>query len=250
MDKIPYRIKKLQKKLRLTQAELAIRLGVTFAALNRWVNGRSRPRATVLVRIAELEKTTSDLVHDPFAEIWQWLTAEKPEIVTASLYSSNRAIFGLKLKDVEDVLENTRELATPPALIGAIIGEVGNNAFDHNLGNWPDEHGVCFCLDPAERRVIIADRGQGVLKTLRQVRPGIRDDAQALQIAFTEILSGRAPEDRGNGLKFVRGIIAKYPLTLSFQSGSAVVSLGPNSDELHIQPAAKTIRGCVATLEY
>lgn len=48
---------KLQLILRLsglTQAELAVRLGVTFAAFNRWVNNRAAPRKKALEKIDEL----------------------------------------------------------------------------------------------------------------------------------------------------------------------------------------------------
>ena len=80
----------------------------------------------------------------------------------------------------------------------------------------------------------MADRGQGVQKTLKRVRPQIADDEEALKIAFTEIVSGRAPESRGNGLKFVRKIITEVaklaPIKLSFQSGSAVLTLSHNQD--------------------
>jgi Fic family protein/DNA-binding XRE family transcriptional regulator len=43
----------------LTQAELANRLGVTFAALNRWINEKATPRAGALAKIDELYKEYS-----------------------------------------------------------------------------------------------------------------------------------------------------------------------------------------------
>jgi Fic family protein/DNA-binding XRE family transcriptional regulator len=43
----------------LTQAQLAVRLGVTFAALNRWMNDRAVPRPKTLARIDELYKEYS-----------------------------------------------------------------------------------------------------------------------------------------------------------------------------------------------
>lgn len=51
---VPQQLKKIQKNTGLTQAALAVRLGVTFAALNRWMNGRAQPRADALKRIEEL----------------------------------------------------------------------------------------------------------------------------------------------------------------------------------------------------
>lgn len=53
----------IQEKIRfilklsgLTQEELARRLGVTFAALNRWINGKAIPRPKAKVKIDELYK--------------------------------------------------------------------------------------------------------------------------------------------------------------------------------------------------
>jgi Fic family protein len=43
----------------LTQAQLAVRAGVTFAALNRWMNGRAMPRPKALRKIDELYREYS-----------------------------------------------------------------------------------------------------------------------------------------------------------------------------------------------
>ncbi len=51
--------------------------------------------------------------------------------------------------------------------------------------------------------IIIADRGRGIMETLKKVKPGLANDMDALTVVFTERISGRAPEARGNGLKFV-----------------------------------------------
>ena len=39
----PARIKQFRARLGLTQAELATRLGVSFATVNRWENGQTKP---------------------------------------------------------------------------------------------------------------------------------------------------------------------------------------------------------------
>jgi transcriptional regulator with XRE-family HTH domain len=43
----------------LTQAKLANRLGVTFAALNRWINEIAVPRPAALARVDELYREYS-----------------------------------------------------------------------------------------------------------------------------------------------------------------------------------------------
>ncbi len=83
------------------------------------------------------------------------------------------------------------------SLLVSVAGEIGNNSFDHNLGLWPDTPGVFFGYDLNKKQIVLADRGVGVLKTLKRVRPGLARDADALEVAFTEVISGRAPERQG-----------------------------------------------------
>jgi hypothetical protein len=55
------------------------------------------------------------------------------------------------------------------ALLTAVAGEIGNNSFDHNLGHWRDQPGCyfAFAFDAPALWVWIADRGRGVLASLR-----------------------------------------------------------------------------------
>lgn len=91
-------------------------------------------------------------------------------------------------------------------LLVAVIGELGNNCFDHNLGLWQDVAGCVFDTDVLKDKIkiIIADRGQGIFSSLKRVEPSIQNAEEALNTAFSKVLSGRFPENRGNGLKFVR----------------------------------------------
>lgn len=91
-------------------------------------------------------------------------------------------------------------------LIASIIGEIANNSFDHNLGKWTDQVGCLISLDflPDRLRLAIVDRGQGIANSLKVVRPHLINRDEYLIIAFEQIVSGRAPEQRGNGLKYVR----------------------------------------------
>lgn len=111
----------------------------------------------------------------------------------------------------------------------AAAGEIGNNCFDHNLGSWRDVSGCWFESQATGKRlwVCIADRGQGVLRSLARADPTLRDEQAALVVAFEKILSGRAPENRGNGLKFVRNIIlAGEGRGLACRSGAGLVDYG------------------------
>lgn len=54
----PEAIRSLRERLGLTQAELAARLGVSFASVNRWENGQSRPSG---MAVAQLERLRAEL---------------------------------------------------------------------------------------------------------------------------------------------------------------------------------------------
>ena len=132
-------------------------------------------------------------------------------------------------------------------MISAIVGEIGNNSFDHNIGNWPDVPGVFFgyALDGEVRCIVLADRGQGVLKTLERVRPDLCSDIDALRLAFTEKISGRAPEDRGNGLKFVKENVKDRAFHLEFFSGLAGARLNASAE---FSEERESFHGCLAVL--
>lgn len=93
-------------------------------------------------------------------------------------------------------------------LLVAVLGEIGNNSFDHNLGHWIDDAGCWFGHSLGDDSLLwIADRGRGVLASLSKVVPGLSDHQSALETAFAKVVSGRQPEKRGNGLKFVRRVV-------------------------------------------
>jgi hypothetical protein len=134
--------------------------------------------------------------------------------------------------------------------VTAITGEIGNNSFDHNLGNWPDVPGIFFAYNLGKRLVVLGDRGIGIKSTLLRIRPELKDDATALTVAMTELVSGRSPEQRGNGLKFVRNVATDNPIGFSLQSGIAVASIKKEDKPLKITLANQNVRGVLTKIEY
>lgn len=132
-------------------------------------------------------------------------------------------------------------------LVGA-VGEIGNNSFDHNLGNWRDTPGVLLAVDLSARVIILADRGQGVFATIKRVRPKTKSDGDALHTAFTEVISGRYPEQRGNGLKYVKKVIGENNLYLEFYSGWAMAKI--SNGNLTIEETDKNIPGTLAVIKF
>jgi hypothetical protein len=129
-----------------------------------------------------------------------------------------------------------------------MAGEIGNNSFDHNIGSWPDVPGVFFDwqITNGTAQIVLADRGQGLMATLKKVKPKILNHQEALKTAFFERISGRAPENRGNGLKFVREGVKAMKIHLTFISGDSQAEMNQNFE---IKSADKVIRGCLAIIE-
>ena len=109
-----------------------------------------------------------------------------------------------KSRDVFSARIQSYILETNKFLEAAIIGEIGNNTFDHNFifqQNLP--WGVYCNLSYKEKYIALVDYGMGVRQSLVSVLPSIGSDVEAVETAFTKRISGRSPEQRGNGLKFV-----------------------------------------------
>ena len=97
------------------------------------------------------------------------------------------------------------------------------------------------------------DRGRGILTSLKAVRPGLHTDSEALRVALTERVSGRAPEKRGNGLKFaVDALHSSAAGSFLLQSGTARMSaelpLDPSRIEAYIGVAEMPLRGVYSEL--
>lgn len=167
-----------------------------------------------------------------------------------SLYCQSISDFSARLPGLENVLQKEDGFKDIFSLITSSVSEIGNNSFDHNIGNWPDVPGIFFGHSIKNKTIVLADRGQGVLKTLKRVRQDLIDDKSSLITAFTDVVSGRSPESRGNGLKYVRRIIVANNFTLKFQTGNAVLTLKKGDKELNISTSKNFIRGCFAVIKF
>jgi len=234
----------------LTIREAAALLGVSIDTLRRWDKSgkltaiRKGGGTHRYYTQRDLELFSSDLFK--LANEWAFSAPELP----AEFYCQNSAILQTRLTKMQDSLTDSGVDIKLVSLLVAVAGEIGNNSFDHNLGNWPDVSGVFYGYDLNKKEIILADRGVGILKTLHRVKPTLSNSHEALYVAFTEIITGRAPEKRGNGLKFVRSVVANSPINLFFQSGDAELRIQEDNDHLHITRSQIFIRGCLAQINY
>lgn len=232
--------------------EAARFLGVSPTTLRRWHDNGSflatfvSPGGHRYYSRADLEKQTKGL----FRIAEEWVRSSEPSEPESEFYCSTSDRFKTRHERMTHEFEKRTDWQTFASLIASAAGEIGNNSFDHNLGNWPDLPGVFFAYDLGKRLVVLADRGVGVLATLQKVRPELITDGEALRVAFTEFVTGRAPEHRGNGLKFVRSALRQANADLLFQSGNAVLNLRRGKDAITIKTIETSIRGTLILITF
>jgi excisionase family DNA binding protein len=231
----------------LTISEAAKYLKVSIDTLRRW----DRKGKLLAQKSAGGHRYYSKLdlelyKQDIFALAKSWILGV-PKEPESRYYCPTSTDFKGRLSKLQQELEKREKLNNLCSLIVAVVGEIGNNSYDHNLGNWPDIPGIFFSFDTSKRQIALADRGHGVLKTLRNVRPSIKNYEEAIRIAFTEIISGRSPEARGNGLKFVREIALSGPMELEFYSGDAEAEI---NKKMVISKTDTYYSGCMALIRY
>ncbi len=178
----------------------------------------------------------------------EWVLNDSPVNLPEKYYCPTRDIFQARIDNMITEMITVGKLSEGDAyMAGAIAGEIGNNSFDHNIGNWPDMAGIFFGYKiNSGAEIILADRGRGVMKTLMRVRPEITGESEALKVAFFEKISGRAPEARGNGLKFVRESVKIGKNHLTFISGDAKAEL---NNSFNVGPADNKINGCLVIIK-
>lgn len=238
----------MERKDFYTTAELAVILKISrIAVFNKIKKGEIK--AQKMGRNFVIFKKDLDNINvDLFQVAESWI---KNKIdISEEFYCQNSSIFQSRVSKMETLILQDRENKSLSSLLTSITGEIGNNSFDHNLGQWPDLPGIFFGYDLKKKQIILADKGVGVFKTLKRVKPKLKNHKEALLTAFTEIVSGRSPEARGNGLKYVRKIISKYPINLTFQTGNAKLILKKDVQNIKIENTLKNINGCLVLITY
>jgi len=144
-------------------------------------------------------------------------------------FCTNRADFNARLISYEAMLGKSLP-DDCKYLVAASIGEVGNNCFDHNLGFWNGSPGCLFVRE--SDFCILADRGRGIKESLKGVYKLSASEHSYTEIAFEKVITGRAPEKRGNGLKFTKRSIIKCELGFYCVSAGENIFIGnkPNSN--------------------
>lgn len=241
----------IENKKLLTIKKAAEFLGVSIDTLRRW---DSKGKLKAVKSSGGHRYYSKELLENFALDIKSiarvWAESQAAPELSLEHYCYAQDVFKARLDKMAFELERNIDFKDLVSLIVAIIGEIGNNSFDHNFGNWPDIPGIFFAHDKRKKLVVLADRGVGIRATLSQVRPELKDDRAALLVAFTERFSGRSPEQRGNDLKFVRNMAINNPIGITLQSGSAIAEIAKKKGALKINLANGYIRGTLTSIAY
>lgn len=144
------------------------------------------------------------------------------------MHCQYRDEFNARLDKILQMFKNFGLNTEDASRATALVGELGNNVFDHNLGNWPTN--VVGSILVAQRyprlgkiEIAIADPGVGFLGSLKTAIPTLVTDLEAIRAGLSGN-SGRVGEIRGNGLKLVqRWTIKNFAGMVMIHSGNGLV---------------------------
>lgn len=241
----------IKKNKRVSAKEIVSHFGLNATGIFRHLSNLRQRRLIikqgkpprVFYSSVDHKKQKSSIIQNGFI----WNESDKGFLPPPGVYCQTRDVFQARLDHLlADCLRQFDENLS--FLLTAVVGEIGNNSFDHNLGNWRDVAGIYFAVDLTSREILMADRGQGIFSTIKRAKPSVKNDIEAMWVAFTEKISGRAPEQRGNGLKFVKKIFAQQRWQLDFRSGLATCSI--KNGAIDFIKRKKEIRGTIALIKF
>ena len=207
-------------------SDLAKQLNISTQALHRHL--RKLVSEQFIERVGDPPYTRYVLAGNAdFSSALKWYLAKR--VKEAKAVCETRDIFVARLTSQFSTIRSSPIKEVDLPLVVSVAGEVGNNSFDHNLGHWKDQPGCWFEVQFFRNHlwVLVADRGRGIYRSLTHAVPTVSNDQAAIEIAFEKRISGRAPEQRGNGLVFVKNAFANIPKSgICCRSGNGVVQYG------------------------
>jgi anti-sigma regulatory factor (Ser/Thr protein kinase) len=138
-------------------------------------------------------------------QAFRWATEHSVQEPPSEYYCPTRDIADGRLPKLYQAAISGGLNEKKSSVLTAIVAELAANCFDHNLGSWKDVSGCWFSLHMQDNllQITIADRGQGILQSLRHADTSLASHSDALLVALTKQISGRQPERRGRGLKYI-----------------------------------------------
>src|SRR5438445_4587146 len=166
-------LKIIEKHGKARPADLRASLKISAQAIHRHL--RSLVEQGVLEAQGSAPFTRYTLAGVPDLEaVAGWIKASTLATSPSSSVCETRDVFSARLPHLKSFVKNGLPESVLPSVIST-AGEIGNNSFDHNLGQWRDVPGCWFesQLTGKNLWIGIADRGQGIFKSLSKVHAHI-----------------------------------------------------------------------------
>ncbi|MFA5975247.1 MAG: winged helix-turn-helix domain-containing protein [Elusimicrobiota bacterium] len=204
-------LKIIEKSGKIRPFELRKSLNISAQAIHRHLRNLTQQGMVEIKKSGSFTHYALAGVPD-LAAVSKWMNARTVPKGPESFVCETREVFTGRLPHLKSFIINGLPEDLLPLVIST-VAEVGNNSFDHNLGQWRDVPGCWFESQVTGRHlwICITDRGQGIFQSLIKVYPTLANEQDALNAAFETIISGRSPERRGNGLKFVKNNLSMTP---------------------------------------
>src|SRR3989344_7363602 len=122
-----------------TTAELAELLGVSRIAVFKRIKSGSIKATKVGRNFVIFKKDVGEfeaLLSELFTSAKAWALSGRQ--FSEKWYCQTSAVFQARLVKMENFLLKGKYKNKLFSLLTSIAGEIGNNSFDHNLGQWPD----------------------------------------------------------------------------------------------------------------
>lgn len=144
------------------------------------------------------------------------------------LHCVYRDEFNLTLGRFIKMFQNFGLSEQDAGLATGVVGELGNNVFDHNSFSWPTQiSGSIIAAQnyPAHKciEVTVGDPGIGFMGSLKSAYPELKTDLQAIRKGLSGN-TGRIGESRGNGLRLIQQwTINNFSGAVMIHSGNGLV---------------------------
>ncbi|MBR5095878.1 MAG: hypothetical protein IK094_02085 [Treponema sp.] len=176
----------------------------------------------------------------------EFIQKAKTHISESSL--SKNADFFCVSRDIFQARLDSFISKTGKYIESAVIGEIGNNSIDHNWEYASGQmRGAYFNLELCEGCAVLADYGRGIRESLSKVLK-LESDLEAITAGFTKQVSGRLPEQRGNGLKFVAETVKNKNWSMYFQTGNACCII--EKGQIKFTETKDCVTGCMAIINF
>jgi len=158
-------------------------LGISVDTLRRWdKNGKFGSVRIGTKGNRYYRKLDIDLyMNDQLAIARKWALSTASYEPETEHFCKTRDVFQARLEHFQsDLVKNLNSNLS--SLISAIVGEIGNNSFDHNLGNWPDILGIYFSYSLSQKKIILA--GKPAVRVIYDSRAPSTDETDRRNTSF------------------------------------------------------------------